>query len=62
MTTIKTYSSRLEADLASNLLRAQGIAATVVGIGLAMEGGADGVRLLVPDDQADDARELLNDR
>ena len=61
MTAIKTYSTRLEADLASILLRAEGIAATVVGIGLAMEGGAEGVRLLVPDDQADDALELLDD-
>jgi len=61
MTAIKTYSSRLEADLASILLRAEGIAATVVGIGLAMEGGAEGVRLLVPDDQADNARALLDD-
>ena len=61
MTAIKTYSTRLEADLASILLRAEGIAATVVGIGLAMEGGAEGVRLHVPDDQADDALELLDD-
>ena len=61
MTAIKTYSTRLEADLASVLLRAEGIAATVVGIGLAMEGGAERVRLLVPDDQADDALELLDD-
>jgi len=61
MTVIKTYGTRLEADLASILLRAEGIAATVVGVGLAMEGGADGVRLLVPDDQADDALELLDE-
>jgi Putative prokaryotic signal transducing protein len=60
MTVVKTYSSRLEADLASILLRAEGIAATVVGVGLALEGGADGVRLLVPDEQADAALEVLD--
>jgi hypothetical protein len=61
MTTVKTFGTRLEADLASILLRAEGIAATVVGVGLAMEGGAAGVRLLVPDDQVDAALELLED-
>ena len=61
MTPVKTYSTRLEADLASILLRAEGITAEVVGVGLAMEGGAQGVRLLVPDDQAVTAREILDD-
>src|SRR5262245_33834482 len=61
MTIVKTFGTRLEADLASILLRAEGIAATVVGVGLAMEGGAEGVRLLVPDEQADAALELLED-
>jgi hypothetical protein len=61
MTLVKTYSTRTEADLARIALRAEGIAATVVGIGVAMEGGAEGVRLLVPDDQADAAREILGD-
>ena len=60
MTVVKTYGSRLEADLASILLRAEGIAATVVGVGLALEGGADGVRLLVPDEQAGAALEVLD--
>jgi hypothetical protein len=59
MTHIKTYSTRLEADLAAILLRAEGIPADVIGVGLAMEGGAAGVRLLVPDDQAVAARDLL---
>jgi hypothetical protein len=36
-------------------------AATVVGVGVAMEGGAEGVRLLVPDDQTDAAREILGE-
>ena len=59
MTHVKTYSTRLEADLAAILLRAEGIEADVVGVGLAMEGGAAGVRLLVADDQAAAALELL---
>lgn len=59
MTPIKTYSSRVEADLASIALGAEGIDATVVGIGVGMEGGAEGVRLLVPDDQVDAALAIL---
>jgi hypothetical protein len=59
---VQTYSTRLEADLASIRLSAEGITAEVVGIGLAMEGGAAGVRLLVPDDQAATAREILAER
>ena len=51
MTLIKKYSSRVDADLAAIALRAEGIDATIVGIGVGMEGGAEGVRLLVPDDQ-----------
>lgn len=61
MTVVKTYGTRLEADLASIQLRAEGITATVVGVGLPLEGGANGVRLLVPDEQADTALEVLND-
>jgi hypothetical protein len=61
MTVIKTYGTRLEADLASIFLRAEGIAVTVVGVGLAMEGGTEGVRLLVPDEQADAALDVLDE-
>ena len=61
MTPIKTYASRLDADLARITLSAAGIPATVVGIGVGMEGGADGVRLLVPDDKVDEALEMLRD-
>jgi hypothetical protein len=61
MRVIKTYGTRLEADLASIVLRAEGIAATVVGVGLAMEGGTEGVRLLVPDEQTDAALDVLDD-
>jgi hypothetical protein len=61
MTVIKTYGTHHEAELASLLLRAQGIAATVVGVGVVMHGGAEGVRLLVPDEQVDAALALLGD-
>ena len=61
MTVIKTYGTRHEADLASLLLHAEGIAAVVVGVGVVMEGGAEGVRLLVPDDQAGAALAILGD-
>lgn len=60
MTHVKSYSTRLEADLAAIMLRSAGINAEVVGVGLAMEGGAAGVRLLVADDQAAAAREVLS--
>ncbi len=59
MTLIKTYSTRTEADLAGIALRAAGIDSTVVGIGVAMHGGVDGVQLLVPDEQAHAALEIL---
>ena len=59
MTLIRTFSTRADADLARIALGAEGIAATVVGIDAAFEGGAEGVRLLVADDQADAALEIL---
>jgi hypothetical protein len=59
VTLIKTYSSRIEADLARIELSAAGIAATIVGVGVGMEGGAEGVRLMVPDDQAAAALDVL---
>jgi hypothetical protein len=61
MTPVRTYATRLEAELASVRLRAEGITATIVGVGLELEGGASGVRLLVPDDQAGEALEILGD-
>ena len=60
MTPIKTYGTRHEADLARIALGAEGIPATIVGVGVGMEGGADGVRLLVPDEQADEALKVLD--
>ena len=61
MTPIKTYGTRLEADLARIRLSAARIPATIVGIGVGMEGGAEGVRLLVPDEKVDEALEVLRD-
>ena len=59
MTPIKTYSSRVEADLARLALRAEGIAATVSGVDLSMQGGTEGLRLMVPDDEVDAALKVL---
>ncbi|MEP7243076.1 MAG: DUF2007 domain-containing protein [Gammaproteobacteria bacterium] len=61
MKTIKTYSTRIEADLARIELDAAGVPSVVVGIGAGMEGGLDGVRLLVPDERFDEARTILGD-
>jgi hypothetical protein len=61
MKVIKSYPSRVEADLARIALDAEGIAATVIGVGVGMEGGADSVRLLVPDDDVDAALKILGD-
>ncbi|MEO8464646.1 MAG: hypothetical protein ABI640_04840 [Gammaproteobacteria bacterium] len=61
MTPIKTYATRLEADLARITLSAAEIPATIIGIGVGMEGGAEGVRLLVPDDKVEEALKLLRD-
>ncbi len=60
VTPIKTYPTRLEADLARIRLGAAGIPATIVGVGVGMEGGAD-VRLLVPDEKVDEALAVLRD-
>lgn len=40
MKTIKTYLTRVEADLARIALDAAGVPSVVVGIGVGMEGGA----------------------
>jgi hypothetical protein len=50
MQAIKRYSETIEADLAKIALDAASIPAVIVGIGAAMEGGAAGVQLLVPDE------------
>ncbi len=61
MKSVKTYATRLDADLAKVALDAAGIASIVVGVSVGMEGGADGVQLLVPDDQVEAALTVLAD-
>lgn len=61
MKVIKTYSTRIEADLAKSALDAAGVPAVVVGIDVGMEGGAAGVRLLVPGDCVEAALTVLED-
>ncbi len=59
MKAIKTYPTRVEADLAKIALDAAGVPSVVVGTGVGMEGGIAGVRLLVPDDQIEAALKVL---
>ena len=55
MKTIKTYSTRIDAEVARIALDAAGVRSVVVGIGVGMEGGTAGVKLLVEDDRVDAA-------
>jgi len=55
------YPTKVEADLARIALEAAGMPAVVVGIGVGMEGGVEGVQLLVPDDRVEAALKLLGD-
>lgn len=61
MIVIKTYSMQLEADLARIALQGADIPAVVVGVGLNMDGGVGGVKLLVPDDRVEEALKVLED-
>jgi hypothetical protein len=61
MKTIKTYSTRVEADVARIALEAAGIRSVVVGVGAGMEGGTSGVQLLVEDDSVERALKVLGD-
>ena len=61
MTPVKTYLTRLEADLATIVLRAEGILATAIGAGVAKEGHIEEVRVLVPEEQIEAARNVLGD-
>jgi len=61
MIVIGTFQTRLDADLARIALEAADIPAVVIGVGVGMEGGALGVRLLVPDDRVEEARKVLHD-
>ena len=59
MKSIKSYPSRVEADLARIALEAADIPAVVIGIGLGMEGGSEGVQLLVPEEHVKEALQVL---
>jgi Putative prokaryotic signal transducing protein len=61
MKAIKTYATRVEADLARIALDAAGVPSVVVGVGVGMEGGMGGVQLLVPDDHVEAALKVLGD-
>ena len=61
MEVIKTYPTRVEADLARIALEAAGIPCLVVGVGLALQGGIAGVQLLVPKDEVERAMEILEE-
>ena len=61
MKIIKSYSSRVDADLARITLEAADVPSVVVGLGVNMDGGTAGVQLLVPDDQVEAALEVLGD-
>jgi hypothetical protein len=61
MKIIKSYSTRVEADLARIALEAADVPSVVVGLGVNMDGGTSGVQLLVPDDQVEAALNVLGD-
>ena len=61
MKTLKTYSTRVDADLAKIALDAAGVPSVVVGIGVDVEGGAAGVQLLVPDECVEAALRVLEE-
>jgi hypothetical protein len=61
MKIIKSYPTRVEADLARIALEAADVPSVVVGLGVNMDGGTAGVQLLVPDDQVEAALNVLGD-
>lgn len=62
MIVLNRYATRVEADLDRIALESAGIPSVVVGVGLTMEGGIAGVQLLVPEDQFEQAKEVLDAR
>lgn len=60
MIAIRTYPTRLDAELARLALESADIPAAVAGIDMSMEGGSTGVRLLVPEAFAQAALALLD--
>jgi hypothetical protein len=61
MKAIRSYSMPLDADLARIALEGADIPAVVVGVGISMDGGLGGVRLLVPEDRIPAALKVLED-
>jgi hypothetical protein len=59
MKTLKTYSTRVDADVAKIALTAAGVHSIVVGVGTELEGGAAGVQLLVADEDVEAALRVL---
>jgi enoyl-CoA hydratase/carnithine racemase len=59
MQTVKTYTTSIDAEVAKLALNAAGIPSTVVGVEVAMEGGASGMRLQVPDEYVEAALHVL---
>jgi Putative prokaryotic signal transducing protein len=59
MKVIKTYSTRLDAEVAKIALAAEDIPAVVVGVGSELEGGSAGVQLLVSEESLEAARKVL---
>jgi len=61
VTPVKTFSTRVEADLARIKPDAAGVPSVVVGVGVDMRGGMGGVQLLVSDEHIDEALLILAD-
>lgn len=59
MQTVKTYSTRVEAEVAKIALAGADVPAVVVGVGTDLEGGAAGVQLLVADENVAEALRVL---
>jgi hypothetical protein len=59
MKPVKTYSTRIDADVAKIALEAANVPSVVVGVGTELEGGTSGVQLLVPDECVETALRVL---
>jgi hypothetical protein len=59
MKAVKTYSTKVDADVAKIALAAADVPSVVVGVGTELEGGSAGVQLLVPDECVEAALSIL---
>lgn len=59
MQTVKTYSTRVEAEVAKIALAGADVPAVVVGVGTDLEGGTSGVQLRVADENVAEALKVL---